>query len=152
MQKYNLIPQEKDDYCLCSVLQAILDNNGIKISQDEIAENLDSSKKRYNKKGYSNDSENIKKFLDKNGFEYKYYWRYKVPFNEIDFALDGMKETEGFISMNSHAYLFVDYNGFEVSLINPNDGQLEKYITPDLDNKMRESGIMGFFGMITKLK
>ncbi len=55
MKKYPLIPPVKKDYCVCSVLQGILRENDIQISQDEIAINLTPAKK-----GFKVDLRNLK--------------------------------------------------------------------------------------------
>ena len=47
MKNYNLIPQEKDNYCVCSVLQAIFDFYGKRLNQKDISERLTSSEKRF---------------------------------------------------------------------------------------------------------
>ena len=58
MKSYNLTPQERDSYCICSVLQAIFKKYGINISQGDIAGNLSPSEK-----GFLVDDKKIKKFL-----------------------------------------------------------------------------------------
>jgi hypothetical protein len=38
MKNYNLIPQEKDNYCVCSVLQAILDFHYPKVNLIDLSD------------------------------------------------------------------------------------------------------------------
>lgn len=146
MKEYNLIPQEKRNYCVCSVLQAIFDSHKIKISQDEIASKLTPAEK-----GFYVDDDKIKLFLKGSGFDYKYYWRNQVVLNEIEFALEEMKNSEGFLTIGHHSYLFLDYNYREVLLIDPKNGEKIKYLEDDLDYKIRNSETQGFFGLLKKL-
>ena len=71
LQRFRIkMKQEKNNYCLCSVLQDILFyEKKIKISQDEIAKRLTPAEK-----GFKADDENIKKFMKEQGFDYQFYW------------------------------------------------------------------------------
>ena len=144
MKTYNLIPQEKDNFCICSCLQAIFDKYNIKISQKEISKNLNPSKN-----GFYVDDDKIKKFLIKNKFEYFYYAYNATPFNEPDMLLNEMNENEGFIGINSHIYLLTEFKEPLLNLINPLDNKpLIKNIYNTI-NEMQEK--YGFFGLVKKL-
>lgn len=151
VQEYNLISPERKNYCVCSVLQAILDKNGINMTQDEITDILAPGKKKSKIKGFKLDDENLVDFMKANGFNYKTYWRNQVLLNDIEFVLEEMKDREGIICMDRHAYLFADYNGFNVILIEPCKKEVKTYTTNSLDREMRNSKSMGSFGLIKKL-
>lgn len=151
MREYNLISPERKNYCVCSVLQAIMDKNGIKMSQDEITDILAPGKKKSRIKGFSLNDKNLISLLNEKGFDYKVYFRNQVCLNEIDFVLEEMKDMEGIICMNQHAYLFGGYTGFEIFLIEPCRKEVKRYNTVSLDKEMRGKGIMGSFGLIKKI-
>lgn len=139
-----LIPQEKENYCVCSVLQSIFKKYHLNIEQDAIAQNLTPSKK-----GFYVDDYNFKNFLNKNGFNYDYYFYNEVPFNEPDFLLKEMKKENGFVGFYNHVYLLNDFRDPIVGLIDPsNNLLLEKELTNLLMDMSRGSG---FFGLIKKL-
>ena len=141
MKNYNLISQEKNNFCICSCLQAIFNKHNIKISQEEIAGNLNPSKN-----GFYVDDDKIKEFLIKNKFEYSYYPYNATPFNEPDILLKEMNENEGFIGINSHIYLLTKFKDPLLNLINPLDNKpLRKNIYNTM-NEMQEK--YGFFGLL----
>lgn len=139
-----LIPQEKENYCVCSVLQSIFRKYNINIEQDIIAQNLTPSKR-----GFYVDDYNFKNFLNKNGFNYDYYFYNQVPFNEPDFLLEEMKKDNGFVGFNNHVYLLYDFKDPLVSLIDPSNNFLSER---ELTKLLREMGLgSGFFGLVKKL-
>ncbi len=139
-----LIPQEKENFCVCSVLQGIFKNYNLEMSQEEIAQNLTPSKK-----GFYVDDFNFKNFLKSKGFDYKYYFYNQAPFNEPDFLLEEMKEENGFLGFYNHVYLLNDFRDPIVRLIDPsNNLLLEKKLT-NLLYDMSQG--YGFFGLIKKL-
>ena len=72
-----LVPQEKDNYCVCSVVQAVLKGKGIDLSQKEIADQL-----TLGREGFLVQDERMKTFLSAKGLKYEFYWRDETPFNE----------------------------------------------------------------------
>jgi len=143
MKSYNLIPQEKDDYCVCSVLQAIFDFHGIEINQRDISNKLTSSEK-----GLKINDDRIKVFLTEMGFDYISYWRNETPLNEPWLVLDDMKKDHGLVGINHHMYLFSDFNYPKLNLIDPLDGKIK---LKDYDSMIQEMySTEGFFGLIKK--
>ena len=59
MKNYKLIPQEKDNSCVCSVLQAIFDFHGKNLNQKDISKKLTPSEK-----GFKINDDQIKIFLN----------------------------------------------------------------------------------------
>ena len=145
MKDYNLVPQENINYCLCSVLQAILNFHNISISQRNIVDRLTPSKK-----GFYADDDKIKEFLLSNGFEYYFYYYNQTPFNEPDIVLRDMNNNHGIIGINSHAYILKYFKDPELELINPKDRSLIKINYYKLISEMKNSG--GFFGLIKRTK
>ena len=144
MKEYNLTPQERRTYCVCSVLQAVFRGYGIDLSQDEIAGNLNPSDK-----GFFVDDTRMKDFLRSKGFDFEYYWHNRTPFGETDTLLEDMTHDEGFIGINSHVYLIRSFNYPVLNIIDPDGNKsLEKNLSEVL-SEMQSSG--GFFGIIRKL-
>src|SRR3989338_2975805 len=145
MKSYNLTPQERDSYCICSVLQVIFKKYGINISQGDIAGNLSPSEK-----GFLVDDKKIKKFLQSKGFGYEHYWHNQTPFNETDMVLADMCDNHGVIGINSHVYLLRNFSDPQLEMINPADG---KTINKDIYQLLREmERSEGFFGLIRRLE
>lgn len=139
--------QEKNNYCLCSVLQDILRYHKIKVNQDEIAKRLTSDTK-----GFRADDENITEFLREKELEYKFYWHNETPFNEPDEVLKEIqnnKNSEGFIALGNHTYRIINFQDSTILVIDPKDGQMSEKNYYDL---MKEfARIDGGFGLIKKL-
>lgn len=139
---YDLTPQEKEDYCLCSVLQAILRKYEIDESQDEIAQQL-----TLDKNGFKVDDEKIDSLLTKHNLDYSFYWLNETPFNEPDIVLQEMSQYSGFLGIDTHVYLVENYQDPSVTLIDPKHGNLLKKDYYDL---LREMFPNGFFAVVKK--
>lgn len=135
MKQYTLIPQEKDNYCVCSILQAILDRHGAAISQSDIAAHLTPSKH-----GFQVDDEKIRQFLQRHGFSYTHYRGNEVPFNEPDLFLQELHNHDGIIGIKMHAYLLQAFDGSAVDLIDPKD---KKIVTEDYYEMVSKAGFYG---------
>ncbi len=145
MKSYNLIPQERNNYCICSVLQAIFNNNKINLSQKEIADNLTPSDK-----GFLPHDDTIKNFLRSRGFEYFFYWYNETPFNEPDELLRDMNKYEGIIGIKSHIYLLKNFNDPILEIINPENN---KVFRKDIYETLKEmKKLEGFFGLVKILQ
>lgn len=141
MKNYNLIPQEKNNFCICSVLQAIFEKYKINLSQKEIAGNLTPAEN-----GFYVDEDKIKKFLIRNKFEYFYYPYNATPFNEPDMLLKEINENNGFIGINSHIYLLTEFKDPLLNLINPLDN---KHLIKNIYSTIKEMRKKyGFFGLL----
>lgn|GEM_PF-3069231 len=138
-----LVPQEKDNYCVCSVVQAILKGYDVDRSQREIADKLTPGKE-----GFLVQDGEIEKFLEANGVEWNFYWYNETPFNEPYSVLEEMSQYRGMIGIGNHTYLFRDFKGNEVNVIDPKDGSEVKKDYYDLLREMKTSE--GFFGIIKK--
>ena len=140
-----LVPQEREDYCVCSVLQGILRKDGISVSQGEIARNLTPGKNG----GFLLEGEAIYGFLGRTGFDYRFYWYDEVPFNEPDMLLREMDSHSGFVAMDYHSYFLRGFRDPNLSLVNPVGGVL---LTPDLlDVRMMMANLGGGFGLVKRL-
>lgn len=145
MKEYKVIPQEKDTFCICSVLQAILYKDNIYVSQEDIAQKLNPSEK-----GFYVDDEKITIFLKRFEYEYNYYARNKTPFNEPSLILKEIYENEGFVGVNNHIYLLAEFNDPELILIDPLDASKKEKDYYKLIEEMVNLGD-GLFGLIKKL-
>ena len=143
MNNYNLIPQEKDNCCVCSVLQAIFDFHGKKLNQKDISKKLTPSEK-----GFKINDDQIKIFLNEMGFDYIYYWRNETPLNEPCLVLDNMIKDHGLVGINHHMYLFYDFNYPKLSLIDPSDGKIKLKDYDKMIKEMYKTEV--FFGLIKK--
>ena len=143
--KYALTPQEREDYCLCSILQAILERHGIKVSQSEIAKDLTPSKN-----GFLVYDERMKDFLELKGFEYLFYWHDETPFNERDTVLEEMRANNGIIGVGKHVYLLEVFEYPVVKMIDPENGQVRVRNLVEMVKEMQDSE--GFFGVVKKVK
>jgi len=140
MKSFELVVQEKWNFCLCCVLQAIFKKYGLTISQEEIAENLTPKTK-----GFAHDDLKIKEFMARNKFSYSCFWAHETPFNEPDGLLEEMCEDEGIIGINTHVYLLKDFQHPRLKIIDPKNGrEFEK----EYSELLKEMGYDGFFGLI----
>jgi len=144
MKNYSLVPQERVDYCLCSVLQAILKSHNISTSQRDIADNLTPSDK-----GFLAHDDRIKAFLRSRGFNYDFYWYNETPFNEPDMILRDMQDNDGIIGIGQHTYLMAGFNDPSIKLIDPGDNAIIKRDIYELLKEMKSHE--GLFGLIKKL-
>ena len=145
MKTYNLIPQEKDNFCICSCLQAIFNKHNIKISQEEIANNLTPAKK-----GFRIHDKTFKNFVNAKGFYFEFYWYNETPFNEPDSLLEEMMKNEGFVGINSHTYLLENFNYPNIKLIDPENRLIKEYTLQSMYKDMQKDN-EGFFGLVKKL-
>lgn len=143
--KYRLTPQERDDYCLCAALQAILKNHEVNLSQREIANNLTPSQR-----GFLVDDRKIRDFLKSKGLEYIFYWQDKTPFNERDVVLAEMHKYEGIVGINYHTYLLESFKDPRLRLIDPADNTIKEKELREVLKEMRQ--YEGCFGIIKRLK
>jgi len=122
MKEYSIIPQEKNNFCVCSVLQSIFNKYNISMSQKEISKNLTPSKK-----GFEIDDKKIRDFLNNKGFYYNAYWKNETPFNEPEIVLEEMIKYDGFIGIGNHVYLVNEFNDPEIIVTDPADvSKIEK--------------------------
>jgi hypothetical protein len=133
--------QEKENYCVCAVLQEIFRRYNKVISQEEIADNLTPTDK-----GFFVDDDKIKNFLSLNGFEYSYYPYNATPFNEPDMLLRDMNENEGFVGLKDHIYLLQNFKDPSLELIDPLSNNLMHEDLCGLMDEMKKK--FGFFGLV----
>lgn len=145
MKNFEVKVQEKNNFCLCSVLQAIFKKYNINLSQTEIASHLVPAVK-----GFLVNNDEISSFLKSNGFGYNLYWHDAVPFNEHDSLLRDMNEYEGIIGINSHVYLLKDFNDPYLEMIDPENCRTVKKDISSLLKEMRKNE--GFFGLLKPLQ
>jgi ABC-type bacteriocin/lantibiotic exporter with double-glycine peptidase domain len=142
MKGFEVKIQEAENLCLCSVLQAILKKYDIHFSQKEIARNLTPEKN-----GFKADDENIKQFMRKIGFDYSFYWNNTTPFNEPDTLIGEIIQNEGFIGLNSHAFLPVDINYDNIKVIDPADCAVREFNYYKILREMSKKND-GLFGLL----
>src|SRR6056297_3364174 len=146
MKEYNIIPQEKNNFCVCSVLQSIFNKYNISMSQKEISKNLTPSEK-----GFKIDDEKIKNFLNSKEFYYTAYWKNETPFNEPENVLEDIIKSEGFIGIKDHVYLVNYFNDPDIIITDPADiSKIEKNLY-SVRKEMEDSG-NGYFCLIKKTK
>ena len=138
-----LIPQERENYCVCSILQGIFAKYGLNISQNEIAGNLTPSNN-----GHIIYDGTIKNFLKSKGFDYAFYWHDETPFNEPDSLLEQISENDGFIAMGIHAYRVLSFVYPEIISEDPKDSGRKTFNLYDLMAQLSKLG--GGFGLIKK--
>jgi hypothetical protein len=145
MKNSLLVLQEKNDYCVCSVLQEIFKSYGISFSQEDIAKNLTPSED-----GFLVDDNRIKDFIEGRNLSYEFFWRNQIPLNDPDFILFEMKEHSSFVGIGNHIYLFEDYQNSQVGLRNPEDGKIVSYDVVEMVREMKRLE-NGCFGLVKKL-
>lgn len=141
MKDYEIKIQEKSNFCLCSVLQAIFRKYEIYFSQEEIAKNLTPSER-----GFLADDLRIKQFFNHNRFDYIFYRYNETPFNEPDMFLKEMEKHEGIIGINSHAYLLNEFQDPILRIINPENAVITELTLPLIEKEMHQKD--GFFGLL----
>ena len=141
-----LVPQEREDYCVCSVLQGILRKNGISVSQGEIAQGLTPG----NLEGFLiADDTRITSFMNAKGFDYRFYWHDETPFNEPDVLLGEMDSHSGFVAIDNHTYLLLGFSDPTLSWVNPSDGLTDSHSLGDV--RMMMANLGGGFGLVKRL-
>jgi len=140
-----LKPQEKINYCVCSVLQAIFKTNNINVSQDEIAKNLEPTEN-----GFFTDGKIITDYLKQKGFDYIFHHHNQTPYNEPDTLLKEMEIGKAIIGVNDHVYFFIDFEDPFVYVIDPKDNSENKIELSNLRRDMAKHK-SGFFGLVKKL-
>ncbi len=146
-----LAPQEKEDYCVCSILQGILARHGITYSQESIASALTLTKSN---NGYVIDDTRIKSFLENKGFDYSFYWHNQTPFNEPDILLEEIAANDGFIGLGMegiglHGYRVLRFKHPIITADDPKDSSLIEFNLYNLRNEMAR--LDGGFGLLKKI-
>ena len=145
MKIYRLVKQEKRNYGVPSVLQAILNYNGINIPQTEIATNLTLGERG----GILVDDRAITDFLRKKGFEYLYYPHNATPFNEPDAILRDMDEHQGILGIKPFIYILTEFRDPSIEVIEPIEG---RSLSLDLYQTLKDMNERtGFFGLVKRL-
>jgi hypothetical protein len=133
--------QERDNYCLCSILSDIFLNYNIIISQKNIADNLTPTPK-----GFRADDNAIKYFLKKNSFDYNFYWWNQTPFNEPDSLLNEISNNEGFIGIEDHTYRVLEFEDPMIMILDPVSESPKEFNYYSVMDKFRK--IDGGFGLM----
>jgi hypothetical protein len=138
--------QDKNNYCLVSILSDIFLGYGITKSQDEIANNLTPAKY-----GFRADDKKIKSFVNSLGLKYDFYWWNETPLNEPFDLIEEITDNWGFIGMGNHAYRVMALkDNDEIIVKNPKDDSFEGFNYFDVMKKLSKKD--GGFGLIKKLK
>jgi hypothetical protein len=140
----SLIRQEKNYYCLCAVLSYIFSNDGNLKSQDYIASRLTRTKD-----GFRIDDENIKNFLNEQGYDYSFYWWNETPFNEPDSLLEEIMSNDGFVGIGKHVKLVVGFEYPWITFIDPETEKIKDMKYMQLMSSLQEKD--GGFGLLKKL-
>jgi ABC-type bacteriocin/lantibiotic exporter with double-glycine peptidase domain len=145
MKNYKLKPQEKENYCVPSVLQAIFKNYNIKLSQEDIAKELTPAKY-----GFKINDDKFNNFLNKNRFEFKIYSYNETPFNEPDMVLKEINSKEVFIGWNNHVALVSEFNDPFITYIDPKNN-FQTIIGLENVLERMQTNSDGFFGIVSRL-
>jgi ABC-type bacteriocin/lantibiotic exporter with double-glycine peptidase domain len=145
MKEYNLKPQEKNNYCVCSVLQTIFEYHGLTMTQEQIASELTPSEN-----GFYTDDLMIREFMEKNRFKYDFFSHNMAPFNEPDMLLREMNLNHGIIGINSHCFLLVNFKDPNLKFMNPENGETLTRDLHSLLSDMKKSS--GWFGLIKHIQ
>tara|TARA_Y100000310_G_scaffold344364_1_gene456765 strand:+ start:7136 stop:7576 length:441 start_codon:yes stop_codon:yes gene_type:complete len=137
-----LIPPERKDYCVCSVVQGILRRYDVNLSQREIASRLTPAEN-----GHVVDDDKLKNLFESKGLEYNFFWNHETPFNEPDFVLNDMNENSGIVGISSHLYLFDKFVDPDCYLIDPNNNEI---VVKRIGELVKEMGSSGFFGVVKR--
>jgi ABC-type bacteriocin/lantibiotic exporter with double-glycine peptidase domain len=140
--RYCLTPQEKENYCACSVLQAIFRSHGIEISQEDIFNNLTPSEK-----GVILIDEKFSNFIKQNGFDYEFYFHNETPFNEPEIILEQDKNI--FLGWDNHLRLLTSFSDPKVKFLDPKDAKEYSKDLREIRHLMSKDK-KGLFGIITK--
>lgn len=144
MKNYSLISQEKRNYCLCSVVQAILDKDKKKFSQELIASQLNKDESGF----YFNDSK-FENFLFNQGYNFNLYSYNETPFNEPSDLLISSRKEHVLIAWDRHVVLMEEFRDPLLKYIDPSDGLIkEKDLGALLFNMALDKS--GFFGIVSK--
>lgn len=136
--------QEQNNYCLCTVLQDILSEYNVFISQEDIAKKLTPTKK-----GFKINDNKIKEFMKEQGLNYKFYWYNETLFNEPESLLEEINKNQGFIGIKSHVYRLINFKDPTLFLYDPADKSLKE---KDFHEVLKEfEKLDGGFGLIKKL-
>lgn len=136
--------QEKNNYCLCAILQDVLLEYNIFISQEEIAKNLTSAEN-----GFMADDGKIKKFMKHQGFNYRFYWYNEISINEPNSLLEEISKNNGFVGVENHTYRVLKFTEKNLSLCDPKDNSIQEKKYFELLKEIWKKD--GGFGLIEKL-
>ncbi len=142
MKEYKLVPQETQNFGLCSVLQAILEKNGMQVSQSEIGFRL--TRAKY---GFLVDDNKVKTFLEEKGFKYDFFWHDKLPY-EVDMVLEDMQKHEGVIGIDKQVYLVTAFHDPDVEMLDPGNNTKIRKSMYDIMGEMVSKE--GFFAVIER--
>ena len=137
--------QEKNNYCLCSVICDILSKYDIIKSQEDVAKNLTPAKH-----GFRADNLKIKNFMGDLGFDYNFYWWNKTPFNEPDSLLKEICNHNGFIGIGKHVYRVLEFEDPNIVVLNPANEYSMDFSYSYLMSQLKKHD--GGFGLVKKLK
>jgi len=147
--KYALTKQEKDYYCAVSILQAVLRAEREELSQDEIAQALNCTEN-----GISN--EQIKRFLGKRGYSFKFTRWNEIANDARDIWLKmALEDNHVFFSIphlrGYHSFLISNFSFPFMTAINPATGLEEKINYYDISDKEKEVRSQFAFSLIKRL-
>ena len=146
MKSYQVVKQERDNYCIPAVLQAILRRHGEKVSQDEIASNL-----AFGEKGFFSFCEEINRFFRKRGLKYSSFNYNEIPRDMIEVFLDEIpKKKDVFIILNNHAELIIELEYPRIRTIDSYNLMERERDIHEVFRDMYEKQI-GEFGLVKKL-
>ena len=145
MKRYDLTPQERNNFCVCSVLQAIFRRYEIGYSQKQIALELNPSEK-----GFFVDDLRFSEFMMRNGFSYTFFRHNETPFNEPDTLLEEMNSNNGIIGINDHTFLLSRFIYPQLEMIDPEYGKPLNKNLQEILKDMRN--LDGGFGLIKHIK
>jgi hypothetical protein len=148
--EYNLSRQEKPNYCIPAVLQAILRRYDEESTQQDIAAEIEL------KESGAGFDEHLEFFFAKRNLQYSYYNYNETPLNEPESLLQealmqGLDVLVGYDAGNKlHVQLMEDFRGVILTLLDPSDAECHHENFFKMLNRMSEKK-SGGFGLVGKL-
>lgn len=146
---YTLVRQEHNHYCGPAIAQAILNEHGISLSQDEIALAVGCNEIE------GTSVNNLGNFLHEKGFYLEFYDYNAVPLNEPDFMLaENIGKKHIFVlypnSEKNHFVLVLGFSDPIIKVADPHDLAKKSMNLDALMKRMHEKKTGGF-GLVEKL-
>lgn len=148
--EYNLSRQEKPNYCIPAVLQAILRRYDEELAQQDIAAEIGL------KESGAGFDEHLEFFFAKRNLQFTFYNYNETPFNEPESLLQealmqGLDVMIGYdTGKGLHVQLMADFRGVILTLLDPSEKERHNENFFKILNRMSEKK-SGGFGLVGKL-
>ena len=129
---YNLIPQKRENYCVCACFQAMMRRREIKLTQEQIAAELTPTET-----GFSMSDQRAINLFQARELELKTYTYKTTPFHEPDLLIANSRDAV--IGIRDHALLVIDFNDPLILFLDPKDAREANYNIHSLIKEMDET-------------